>query len=68
MLANHCSNNGDLRFNLLNSCILQICTKDKWTDICDTPGSNQWSENEVRVACYQWEWYGKKDQVLIVLV
>ena len=31
MMANNCSNDGDLRFSPLNSCILQICTEDKWT-------------------------------------
>ena len=24
-----------------------------WKDICAKPGSNQWSENEARVSCYQ---------------
>ena len=48
-----CSNDEDLRFSPLNSRILQICIEDKWTDICAKPDSNQWSENEARVACYQ---------------
>ena len=52
-MANKCSKNGDLRFSPLKSHILQICTEDKWSDICAKPGSNQWSENEARVACYQ---------------
>ena len=53
MLADNCSKNGDLRFSPLNSCILQICTEDKWTDVCVKPGSNQWGKNVARVACYQ---------------
>ena len=55
MLANKCSKNGDLRFSPSNSHILQICTEDKWSDICAKPGSNQWGKNEARVACYQME-------------
>ena len=53
MLANNCSNDGDLRFSPLNSRILQICAEDKWSDICAKPDSNQWGENEARVACHQ---------------
>ena len=53
MLADNCSKNGDLRFSPLNSRILQICTEDKWTDVCVKPGSNQWGKNVARVACYQ---------------
>ena len=68
MLANHCSNDGDLRFNLLNSHILQICTKDKWTDICAKPGSNQWSENEARVACYQMGMVWKEGSGIVVVL
>ena len=69
MLANKCSKNGDLRFSPLKSHILQICTEDKWSDICAKPGSNQWSENEARVACYQMEMaWAEGSGIVIVLI
>ena len=40
-----------------------------WKDICAKPGSNQWSENEARVACYQmgmvWE---EGSGIVVVLI
>ena len=32
---------------------LQICSGHKWRYICAKQGTNLWSENEARVACYQ---------------
>ena len=68
MLANNCSKNGDLRFSPLNSRILQICTENKWSDICAKPGSNQWSENEARVACYQMGMVWKEGSGIVVVL
>ena len=48
---------------------LQICSGDVWKYICAKPGSNQWSENEARVACYQmgmvWE---EGSGIVVVLI
>ena len=69
MLANKCSKNGDLRFSPLKSHILQICTEDKWSDICAKPRSNQWSENEAKVACYQMEMvWAEGSGIVVVLI
>ena len=42
-----------VRYKPTHSHILQICIGGKWSYICAKPGSNQWGENEARVACYQ---------------
>ena len=42
-----------VRYKPTHSHILQICIKGQWSYICAKPGSNQWGENEARVACYQ---------------
>ena len=53
LLANNCSDEGALRYKSTVSYLLQICIGGKWNYICAKPGSNQWGENEARVACYQ---------------
>ena len=44
---------GDLQPSSINTNILQICSEGMWSYICVKPNSNQWSENEAKVACYQ---------------
>ena len=40
-----------------------------WKDICAKPGSNQWSENEARVACYQMEMvWAEGSGIVVVLI
>ena len=52
----------------MNNNILQICIEDKWYDICAKPGSNQWGENEARVACYQMGMAWKEGSGIVVVL
>ena len=63
-------NEGELGHNNpRNVNILQICSGDGWKDICAKPGSNQWSENEARVACYQMEMaWAEGSGIVVVLI
>ena len=65
-------NEGDLQQSSMNTNILQICSEGMWKYICAKPNSNQWSEKEARVACYQmgmlWEEGSGIVTVLIFLI
>ena len=52
----------------MKSDILQICSGHVWKGICAKPGSNQWSENEARVACYQMGMVWKEGSGIVVVL
>ena len=61
-------NEGELRHNSMKSDILQICSGHIWKDICAKPGSNQWGENEAKVACYQIGMVWKEGSGIVVVL
>ena len=58
----------ELRYSPRNTNILQISSGGTWKDICAKPGSNRWSENEARVACYQMGMVWKEGSGIVVVL
>ena len=53
----------------MNIYILQICSEHVWKYICAKPNSNQWGENEARVACYQMgKAWKERSGIVVVLI
>ena len=68
VLVDSSCNEGDLQPSFINDNIIQICSEGMWSYICAKKGTNEWSENEAKVACYQMGMVWEEGSGIVVVI